>query len=185
MPNVKAKIEVANSQRQLASALKRSQSAIAQWIKDDRWPFPRKAPWNVEAVKGWASIALEKSSGDVGAGPAEPGSSALTKARTLKTIKEVKRIDIQIGQLTGKLVEREAISAEFKQVLIRLKNDLLGFSRQLADALEIRGLVESSDKIKCEAVSKQHVERLFEKFEASLRAIADDGIPAADNAGRG
>lgn len=45
----------AQSQRELAKAVGKSQPAVRKWIHDDRWPFGKTGPWDVAKVKAWAA----------------------------------------------------------------------------------------------------------------------------------
>jgi hypothetical protein len=179
--NTKSKSEDARSQRQLAAAVGRSQSAIAQWIKDSRWPFSKRAPWNVEAVKVWVSSTLEKTPEDVG----QAGSSALTKARTLKTLREIQRIEMQNDRLRGALVSLQDVRTEFNGVLGRFRIVLAQLPRQLVDALEMRGHIQSNDKFKVETLAKRKIEDAIELLGKALLEIADNGIPTSDNSSGG
>jgi hypothetical protein len=49
------------SVRALARTVGISHTALAKWLKDDRWPFARKGPWPVSLVgkmKAWAAVTL-------------------------------------------------------------------------------------------------------------------------------
>ena len=65
----------ARSIRELARRVGRSLTAVRRWVKDDRWPFPRRGPWDVEAVRRWAKRTLMPE-------PGTPGHEEFVAAQT-------------------------------------------------------------------------------------------------------
>ncbi len=148
------------SMRGLAKELGVSPKTVSKWAGDARWPFGKRGPYDVEAVRRWRSEVLAPNPADLhkgASGDADPDRAAmavdLDRAKTMATIAktraDTKKKELEYAILHGKYVlktDAEVMLAQrasaFRVALAQLSGLVLE-----ADSLEeasamVRGAVE-------------------------------------------
>ena len=152
---------VAKSQRDLARKLGKDPAAVNRWVRDDRWPFSRRGPWDVAKVKACAATTLAPDPAEAVNADGQPGQKELAELSpgrrvdmALKLTRQQK-LKFELDKLRGEFHRIDECRArrvrqleEFKRRLLNLadglpfepdvkelvRNRLLGVLRELASA---------------------------------------------------
>jgi hypothetical protein len=132
------------SLRALAAALGKSHTAVGRWLKDDRWPFARKPPWNapiVAQINSWASRTLSENRAAEPPAAAQSTAvdpvSSLTPERQAKLALSLERLETQ--KLTNELRRGNLHSFDdCRNRRIRQVTELRDALLSIPDALPLR-----------------------------------------------
>lgn len=126
---------IAKSQRELAKACGKSQPAVLKWIRDDRWPFSKTGPWDVEKVKAWASRTHGPNAPDpnppFAASRASDPVADLTPERQAKlalSLEKLEGIKIANQLKRSELHSIQECQARRVKQVIELRNELLAIA---------------------------------------------------------
>jgi hypothetical protein len=126
--------------RQLAKAVGRSPSRISAWIRDDRWPFPRRGPWDadtIQQIKRWAQDTLAPNLADPP--PAERVEPKIRPAEAVRLLlgkRKAENIELKNQALRGELHSVAECRARNVQKIVLLKRAVFAMFRSTAPHLE-------------------------------------------------
>lgn len=175
---------MANSCRALAAALGKSHVAVWKWLHHPAWPFARRGPWSVDAVRAWAASCLQPNRADYGGmGNAPPAGQRLTdlplpvQVELNLKIKRAQLLDLERHRLEGKLHDAQACRQRRLQQIHAVKGRFLDLARSVAP------LLEGKDRAAIQAVLDERIRTILEAFSvdhaAAEKKAAGGPRPAA------
>ena len=180
----------ARSQRELANALGRSQSAIAHWTRRPDWPFGRPITWPLKIgdVRSWVDTTLTKDASDVGADerPVDVGDDEraaimrdianldpLKQAKFRKLLAETQQIKRKNQILDQLYMERAQARAELAAIFHNVKTGFIAEARSSADAADSLGLVVDGAKARLAKLLVERCEARCNRFAEELHDVVD------------
>lgn len=180
----------ARTQRELAKALGRSQSAIAHWTRRPDWPFGRPIKWPVKItdVRAWIDATLTKDASDVGADerPIDVGNDEraairrdienldpLKQARFRKLLAETQQIKRKNQILDQLYMDRAKARAEISAIIHNTKTAMLAETRSSIEALDSLGFIVDGTKRQAARVLLARFEALCNRFRDSMNDVVD------------
>ena len=134
---------VAMTCRELAAALGKSHVSVWRWLRHPAWPFGRRGPWSVDAVRAWATCCLQMDRAQyAGMARAAGGTQRLAdlplpvQVELNVKIKKAQMLDLRRQRLEGKLHDGQACRQRRLREIQAAKGRLLDLGRSLAPALE-------------------------------------------------
>lgn len=131
----------ARSVRELAQRVGKSHTAVAGWLKDDRWTFSRQGPWNagtIEQIRIWAASTLAPDP-SARAGTVDLGQApAMGAERAVKTLLIKEKYESQ--KFTNERNREKFHSVELcrkrkLQQITAVRNELTNLGRALQPSL--------------------------------------------------
>jgi hypothetical protein len=124
---------LARSKRKLAEALGVSDAAVLKWVRDDRWPFPKRPPWNIDAVRQWRANHLQPVPGlDLNA----LGNPSLErKAKIALIVERTKYLRQQREIEAGGFIRFEDVQAAMVSRIVETKYAIFATIRQTSEFL--------------------------------------------------
>lgn len=172
------------SVRQLAKAVDRTHTAVNRWVKDDRWPFARKAPWSkndVPKILRWAADHLAKEGGPR---PTEHSSTTAT-LRQQKLEQEIRKLrahadqaETALAKERGDLHDADACEEEAVRRAALYRNGVQNIPMQVVSVALSQGLPHEA----APAFQKQ-IEELVNGCLRYTAAAGDAQSEAGDDAG--
>lgn len=180
----------ARSQHELATALRRSQSAISLWTKRPDWPFGRPIRWPlaISEVRAWVEATLTKDPADVGVDerPVEVGDGEratirkemgdldpLKLARLQKIVAETKTIRRKNQILEQFYIERAQARGEINAIIHNTTTGILAEARSSAKAIDALGALGAGWKKRVAKLLLERAEGLCHRFADSMNDVID------------
>lgn len=159
------------TQDELALLLDRDKSRISRYLRDERWPFSRRAPWlrsDLPKMLRWLADNLESVE------PPESGSGdEMADLRKQKLKEEIRKLhhqanaaEIEYEQVRGSVVGVEEVKRQWVRVAGVYTSQLQGMAASVAPLCEGRNAAEIQDEI------EKYVSTVLANVRGSLDRLA-------------
>ena len=176
----------APSQRALAKSIGRSPGTIGGWVAHPEWPFGRRGPFNVEAVRQWAANTLTRDAGDVGADRTADVATdrasdhrdltVLQRARVAKLVAEVELLRERLKRTQEKSVDREAAERVTGQMLAAISTLVMAESRGSNEVLHSEGIIADEHRDRAIEICERRMRTRLQTIVSRMNELYDQAV---------
>lgn len=127
-------MKVANSLRELASAVGRSHQVVARWVKRSSWNQGPKPPWDIDKAIAWAAKLPDDNAVHLRV-MAPTDRDELARAKLRLAVARAEKLEIERAVLAGDYISRKEVEEAFVRRVHAVRAAFESLPRQLARTL--------------------------------------------------
>jgi hypothetical protein len=162
--------------RQLAEHTNRSAGQVGRWLKDDRWPFARVAPWpmsELPAIREWAAGLRETTGGNI------PGRAGMNEAKRELAEAQLALLELENSIARGDYCNCDEFQSLVTQALVDARTTLMAMPGRYFSGygqIDAASLTASIESVQTEVLER--VQRAPQEATAEAEPIDTAEIAA-------